>query len=85
MAEKVGEVFVEIKADLSRLKADMAAMKGTVTKTATAMSDKFRRAGMAMTIAGAAITAAFGYAVKGSMDLEAQLKRVEIQSGATAK
>lgn len=40
--------------------------------------------GRNMAIAGAAITAAFGYAVKGSMDFEAKLKRVEIQSGATA-
>lgn len=85
MAEKVGEAFVEIRADLSRLKADMAMMKGTVTKSATAMADKFRAAGRAMTIAGAVITAAFGYAVKGSMDLEAKLRRVEIQAGATAK
>lgn len=85
MAEKVGEAFVEIRADLTRLKADMATMKGTVTKSATAMADKFRSAGRVMTIAGAVITAAFGYAVKGSMDLEAKLKRVEIQSGATAK
>lgn len=85
MAEKVGTAFVEIRADLTKLKADMATMKGTVTKSATAMADKFRSAGRIMTIAGAAITAAFGYAVKGSMDLEAKLKRVEIQSGATAK
>ena len=76
MAEKVGEVFVEIRADLTKLKSDMALMKGTVTKTTTAMADKFKKAGRAMTIAGAAITAAFGYAVKGSMDLEAKLKRV---------
>jgi len=38
-----------------------------------------------MAVAGAAITGALAYAVKGSIDFETKLKRIEIQSGATAK
>ena len=68
---------MEITADQTKLTAGLDKAQSNVAAS-------MKNIGRSMAIAGAAITAAFGYAVKGSMDFEAKLKRVEVQSGATA-
>jgi TP901 family phage tail tape measure protein len=81
---ELGRLFVTIAADTKKLTAGLAKAKGEIAKTTAGMGAQFKTMGLGMVVAGTAITAAFGYATKGSMDLEAKLKRIEIQSGATA-
>jgi succinate dehydrogenase/fumarate reductase cytochrome b subunit len=68
MAELLSELQVRISANASELNS---AMKDAETKTEQAsknMANSIKQIGVAMTVAGAAITAAMGFAVKSAMN-----------------
>ena len=81
---KLAEAFVEFNADLTKLKTGFSEAENITEKSLKRIGDKMQAVGKKMAIIGAAATAAFGVAVKQSADFEAMLKRVELQSGATA-
>ena len=81
---KLAEAFVEFNADLTKLKTGFSEAENITEKSLKRIGDKMQAVGKKMAIIGAAATASFGVAVKQSADFEAMLKRVELQSGATA-
>ncbi len=73
-----------VKSMLVRIGADASAMKaslGKASKTLKSHSAQFKKAGMAMTVAGAAITGAVGLMVKSYMSAGDEVHKMALRTG----
>jgi len=73
---QLGEAWVNITADSSQLTKGLIDAEGKVSKSADAMAAKLANVGKVMTIAGAAITTAFGLTVKAAMDFNKEVANI---------
>jgi len=76
MGYKLGEALVEIKADSTGLTKGLSDAENKVSKSMKNISAKMASAGKAMTIAGTAITAAFGLTVKAAIDFNKEVANI---------
>jgi TP901 family phage tail tape measure protein len=81
---KLAEAFIEISANTAQLKLGFADTEKQTKMSIDRITSIAAKLGRSFAIIGTSLTASFGYAAKGAMDLEAKLKRVEVQAGATA-
>lgn len=82
----LGEVVVRLTAVTSGLRQALNDARNQLTdlqNTVRNATEGFQEVGQAAMIAGAAITAGLGYAVKSAADFESQMSRVKALSGAT--
>jgi len=76
MATKVGDAFVEISARDTQLAKGLADAQSKTEKSMSAISTKMASVGKTVTIAGAAITAAFGLTVKAAIDFNKEVANI---------
>jgi TP901 family phage tail tape measure protein len=79
----IAEVVARFVADTSQMTAAMKKAESQIQSTAHHMQTAGSNMGLVFTAAGAAIAAGLGFAVKKSMDFEAQIDRVGAIAGAT--
>lgn len=80
---KVGEAYVELQAktdlfrnQLNQARLDTEKATKTMGQKMQALAPTFKKVGMGMTIAGGAITTAFGLAVKSSIDFNKEMANI---------
>ena len=76
MATKVGDAFVEISTRDNQLIKGLSDAESKTSKSMNAISAKMMSVGKTMTIAGAAITAAFGLTVKAAIGFNKEVANI---------
>jgi TP901 family phage tail tape measure protein len=82
----LGEVAVRITANINEFRANLQEAETRLNNFGNGIrstSDKFLVIGKAAGVAGTAIAAGLGYAVKTAMDFDAQMSKIKALSGAT--
>jgi phage-related minor tail protein len=81
MAKTIGELFVSLNADTSKFEASMQKSLSKTQGFVKGHEAQFRKVGMAVTAAGAAITAAMGMAVKSYATAGDQAHKMALRTG----
>ena len=85
MAETLVELVARISADASELKKGLADAEGKTEQSSKNMADSIKKVGLAMTVAGAAITAALGMMVKSFISTGSELHDLSLKTGVSVK